>query len=74
MNRVKISAKQRPVIDRLSELFDNAEATAQAILDNAIDDGDSIPVELAASFHKASGRIVQVLFWASMKDPTRHQL
>jgi len=73
MTRVKISVKQQPVINRLSELFDDAEATAQAILDNAIDDGDSIPVELAVSFHKASSRIMQILFWASMKDPTRHQ-
>jgi len=73
MTKVKISAKQQPVINRLSELFDNAEATAQAILDNAIDDGDSMPVELAASFHKSSNRIMQILFWASMKDPARHQ-
>jgi hypothetical protein len=73
MTRVEISAKQQPVIDCLSELFDNAEATAQAILDNAIDDGNSIPVELAVSFHKASNRIVEILFLASMKDPSRYQ-
>lgn len=50
MDLVNISAKQSPVINRLSDTMEMALAYAAAVLDNAQADGEPIPTELVASF------------------------
>jgi hypothetical protein len=67
MTRIEIATKQQPVINHLNDLFDDALATANAILDNSTDDKTPIPVELVISFHKASNQIIETLWRASMK-------
>jgi len=47
---INIPAKQQPLINRLHDLMTDAVAVAAAITDNAIDDSQPIPPELAASF------------------------
>lgn len=61
MDRIQISVKQRPVIDRLSDTLEQAVAYSAAIADNAIDEGISIPSELVVSFEADFYRIIQNL-------------
>jgi len=65
MDRVKISAKQSPVINRLSDTMDHAVAYAAAVMDNAKDDGVAIPAELVASFQADYDRIITYLTQAA---------
>lgn len=65
MDLVNISAKQQPVIDRLSDAMDLALAYAAAVLDNAQDDGVPIPAELVASFAADYDRIILYLTQAA---------
>jgi hypothetical protein len=58
---VVIAPKQTPVINRLNETMNQALAYAQAIRDNAQDDGQPIPIELVTSFHRDYCHIVQAL-------------
>lgn len=65
MDLVNISAKQQPVIDRLSDTMDLAVAYAAAVLDNAQDDGAPIPAELVASFQADYDSIIESLTQAA---------
>ena len=61
MDRIQISAKQQPVINRLHDAMTQALAYAAAIRDNAQDDGAPIPSELAQSFAADYNRIISIL-------------
>lgn len=50
MDTIDIPAKQSPVINRLHDTLVFARAYADAIRDNAQDDGVPIPLDLVASF------------------------
>jgi len=65
MDRVEISVKQSPVINRLSDTMDHAVAYAAAVLDNATDEGVAIPPELVASFQADYDRIIALLTQAA---------
>jgi hypothetical protein len=56
-----IAPKQTPVINRLHETMNQALAYANAIRDNAQDDGQPIPLELVASFQETYQSIVNTL-------------
>lgn len=58
---IVIAPKQTPVINRLHEAMNQALAYAQAIRDNAQDDGQPIPAELVTSFHHDYCCIIQSL-------------
>lgn len=62
---INIPAKQRPVIDRLSDAMERAVAYAAAIADNAQDDGIPIPQELVTSFQQDYSRIIASLTTAA---------
>ena len=62
---ISIPAKQRPVIDRLSDAMERAVAYAAAIADNALDDGIPIPQELVTSFQQDYSRIIASLTTAA---------
>lgn len=62
---INIPAKQRPVIDRLSDAMERAVAYAAAIADNALDDGIPIPQELVTSFQQDYSRIIASLTTAA---------
>jgi len=61
MDRIQITAKQQPVLNRLSDTMDHALAYAAAVMDNAKDDGQPIPADLVASFQADYDRIVLYL-------------
>ena len=61
MDRIKISEKQQPVINRLHDCMIQALAYAAAIRDNAQDDQQPIPVELVQSFTADYGRLISIL-------------
>ena len=61
MDRIKISERQRPVIDRLSDTMEQAVAYAAAVVDNATDERQPIPAELVASFEADFNRIILYL-------------
>jgi hypothetical protein len=61
MDLINITAKQRPVIDRLHDAMEHALAYAAAIRDNAQDDQQPIPAELVASFAADYEQIVSIL-------------
>ena len=65
MDRIQITAKQSPVINRLSDAMDAAVAYAAAVMDNATDDGQPIPAELVASFQADYDRIILYLTQAA---------
>ena len=65
MDRIQISAKQQPVINRLSDIMEQAVAYAAAVVDNATDDGQAIPAELVASFQADYDRIILYLTQAA---------
>ena len=58
---VIISERNRPCIDRLDALMTEALAVANAIRDNAQDDGIAIPLELVASFQDDYNNIISAL-------------
>jgi F0F1-type ATP synthase membrane subunit b/b' len=58
---IVIAPKQTPVINRLNEAMNQALAYAQAIRDNAQDDGQPIPAELVASFQDDYNNILASL-------------
>lgn len=62
---INIPAKQRPVIDRLSDAMERAAAYAAAIADNAQDDGIPISQELVTSFQQDYSRIIASLTTAA---------
>jgi hypothetical protein len=62
---ISIPAKQRPVIDRLSDAMERAVAYAAAIADNAQGDGIPIPQELVTSFQQDYSRIIASLTTAA---------
>lgn len=58
---IRISAKQTPVINRLHDTMTQALAYADAIRDNAQDEGLPIPAELLDSFASDYNRIITAL-------------
>jgi hypothetical protein len=58
---INISAKQTPVINRLSDTMDHALAYACAIRDNAQDDHQPIPMDLVTSFKADYDKIISAL-------------
>lgn len=58
---INISAKQQPVINRLHDAMSQALAYANAIRDNAQDDGQSIPNDLVESFAADYHKIITAL-------------
>ena len=60
-----ISKRQEPVVDTLAELLDQAKATAAAISDNAIEEEQSIPMDLLRSFNNDLERIKAQLYTAA---------
>jgi hypothetical protein len=62
---ISIPAKQRPVIDRLSDAMERAVTYAAAIADNAQGDGIPIPQELVTSFQQDYSRIIASLTTAA---------
>lgn len=62
---ISIPAKQRPVIDRLSDAMERAVTYAAAIADNAQDDGIPIPQELVTNFQQDYSRIIASLTTAA---------
>ena len=61
MDRINISVKQTPVINRLHDCMTQAIAYAAAIRDNAQDDQQPIPAELVSSFEADYHRLVSIL-------------
>lgn len=66
---IHISSKQTPVINRLHDAMTQALAYANAIRDNAQDDGYPIPPELAGSFASDYDRIITALTDAATPFP-----
>lgn len=58
---IRITARQSPVINRLHDAMTVALATANAIRDNAQDEGIPIPAELVASFDADYSTIITAL-------------
>ena len=58
---INILAKQTPVINRLHDTMTQAQAYANAIRDNAQDDGVAIPLDLVASFQDTYDTILHAL-------------
>ena len=58
---INITAKQTPVINRLHDTMTQAAAYADAIRDNAQDDGVAIPLDLVASFQDSYDIIIAAL-------------
>jgi hypothetical protein len=58
---INIPAKQTPVINRLHDTMTQAQAYANAIRDNAQDDGIAIPLDLVASFQETYDHIISAL-------------
>ena len=58
---IRITARQSPVINRLHDAMTLARATANAIRDNAQDEGIPIPAELVASFDADYSAIITAL-------------
>ncbi len=50
MDRIRISEKQKPVLEHFSRILDQAQGVAAAISDNAIDDQEPLPRELLQSY------------------------
>tara|TARA_R100000458_G_scaffold54153_1_gene56963 strand:- start:357 stop:578 length:222 start_codon:yes stop_codon:yes gene_type:complete len=50
MESIRISVRQKPVLNNFSDLLDQAKAVAAAISDNAIEDQQPLPRELLQSF------------------------
>jgi len=65
MDRISISERQRPVINRLSDTMEQAVAYAAAVVDNATDERQPIPAELVASFQADYDRIILYLTQAA---------
>jgi hypothetical protein len=61
MDTIDIHAKQSPVINRLHDTLVLARAYADAIRDNAQDDGHPVPLELVASFQADCDLIIKAL-------------
>jgi hypothetical protein len=61
MDRINISVKQTPVINRLHDCMTQALAYAAAIRDNAQDDQQPIPAELVSSFEADYNRLISIL-------------
>lgn len=62
---IDITPKQQPVITLLHHCIQSARAHADAIRDNAQDDGIAIPPELVASFELDCNYIINSLREAS---------
>jgi citrate lyase beta subunit len=58
---IYISPRQTPVINRLHDAMEQAVAYADAIRDNAQDEGIPIPPELLVSFSADYDRIITAL-------------
>jgi len=58
---IRITARQSPVLNRLHDAMTLALAAANAIRDNAQDEGIPIPAELVASFDADYSAIITAL-------------
>jgi hypothetical protein len=63
-----VSKKNQPVIDRLILLLAQSEHVADAILDNALDDGERVDPEVVSGLTQYLVRIADILSTAEEAD------
>ena len=63
-----VSKKNEPVVDRLILLLDQSEHVADAILDNALDDGERVDPDVVAGLTQYLVRIADILSTAEEAD------
>jgi|TARA_X000001382_G_scaffold99186_2_gene73663 hypothetical protein len=63
-----VSKKNQPVLDRLILLLAQSENVADAILDNALDDGERVDPEVVAGLTQYLVRIADILNAAEQAD------
>jgi len=63
-----VSKKNQPVVDRLILLLAQSEHVSDAILDNAIDDGERVDPEVIAGLTQYLVRIADILNAAEEAD------
>tara|TARA_R100001443_G_scaffold105441_1_gene114428 strand:+ start:275 stop:493 length:219 start_codon:yes stop_codon:yes gene_type:complete len=63
-----VSKKNQPVVDRLILLLAQSEHVADAILDNALDDGERVDPEVVSGLTQYLVRIADILSTAEEAD------
>ena len=63
-----VSKKNEPVVDRLILLLAQSEHVADAILDNALDDGERVDPDVVAGLTQYLVRIADILSTAEEAD------
>ena len=63
-----VSKKNQPVVDRLIILLAQSEHVADAILDNALDDGERVDPEVVSGLTQYLVRIADILSTAEEAD------
>ena len=63
-----VSKKNQPVVDRLVLLLAQSEHVADAILDNALDDGERVDPEVVSGLTQYLVRIADILSTAEEAD------
>lgn len=63
-----VSKKNQPVVDRLILLLAQSEHVADAILDNALDDGERVDPDVVAGLTQYLVRIADILSTAEEAD------
>lgn len=63
-----VSKKNQPVLDRLILLLAQSEHVADAILDNALDDGERVDPDVVAGLTQYLVRIADILSTAEEAD------
>jgi len=63
-----VSKKNQPVVDRLILLLAQSEYVADAILDNALDDGERVDPDVVAGLTQYLVRIADILSTAEEAD------
>ena len=63
-----VSKKNQPVVDRLILLLAQSENVADAILDNALDDGERVDPDVVAGLTQYLVRIADILSTAEEAD------
>lgn len=67
-NLLTISKKQKPIVEKLDQLLDDALAVAAAIRDNAQDNMEPMPSDLVTSFISSYHQIVYILRESTSPD------
>ncbi len=65
---MSVSTKNQPVVDRLIILLAQSEHVADAILDNALDDGERVDPDVVAGLTQYLVRIADILSTAEEAD------